>query len=157
MEAILAAVAEEPLLRETSERWRALELVRVRLARWFVGDLVAGATGDPAAPLARLEPDAEAWLASRTHNGVAGVTLRATPRERQQFLAAVQEAVYREEAHAGPAAHTAPIVLVTSPSARGAAALLLRDASPRGTVVSTAELEYAGIAPSAEPVWVASP
>jgi type III secretion protein V len=157
MEAILAAVAEEPLLRESSERWRALELVRVRLARWFVADLVAGPAGDPAAPFVRLEPDAEAWLASRTHNGVAGVTLRATARERQQFLAGVREALHREEAHAGPTAQAAPVVLVTSPSARGAAALLLRDASPRGTVVSTAELEYAGIALPTEPVWVASP
>ncbi len=125
--ALLEVVATEPRLRSVSERGRWLEVVRERLAGWWVRDLVAGHARLGAVRWVRPLPDAEAELESRVLVGEAGMRLALRPGERAAWLAGLR-------------GDSGPALVVTTPSARGAMAALVQRSVPHVAVVSTAEL-----------------
>ena len=126
--ALLEVVATEPRLRADSERGRWLEVVRERLAGWWVRDLVAGHARLGPVRWVRPVPDAESELGSRTLEGAAGLRLALRPGERAKWLAGLR----------GDSGGQA--LVVTTPSARAAMAALVQRSVPHVAVVSTAEL-----------------
>ena len=126
--ALLEVVATEPRLRSVSERGRWLEVVRERLAGWWVRDLLTGHARLGAVQWVRPLPDAEAELESRVLVGEAGLRLALRPGERAAWLAGLR----------GDSG--GPPLVVTTPSARAAMAALVQRSVPHVAVVSTAEL-----------------
>jgi type III secretion protein V len=126
--ALLEVVATEPRLKAASERGRWVEVVRERLAGWWVRDLVAGHARLGAVRWVRPVPDAESELASRVLAGEAGLRLALLPGERAAWLAGLR----------GDSG--GPPLVVTTPSVRAAMAALVQRSAPHIAVVSTAEL-----------------
>lgn len=167
--AILGVVAEDRRFRDDSERARHAELVRAQLATYWVPDVLDGLQRLGRPRWVRLSPDAEEQLAERTTHGEGGLTLRMSPFERQRWLDALRsepgaDPAPRERpapsmstvARLGPGA-TAPLVVLTSPRARPAAAALLAGTVPHVPVLSTTELERSGTAPAHEVRWLDPP
>ena len=126
--ALLDVVATEPRLKATSERGRWLEVVRERLAGWWVRDLVTGHARLGPVEWVRPVPDAESELASRVLAGEAGLRLTLGPGERATWLAGLR----------GDSG--GPPLVVTTPQVRAAMATLVQRSAPHIAVVSTAEL-----------------
>lgn len=137
--ALLEVVATEPRLRAASERGRWIEVVRERLAGWWVRDLVAGHARLGAVRWVRPVPDAESELASRVLAGEAGLRLALRPGERAAWLAGLR----------GDSG--GPPLVVTTPSVRAAMAALVQRSAPHIAVVSTAELSAVDLPLPGEP------
>jgi len=137
--ALLEVVATEPRLRAASERGRWIEVVRERLAGWWVRDLVAGHARLGAVRWVRPVPDAESELVSRVLAGEAGLRLALRPGERAAWLAGLR----------GDSG--GPPLVVTTPSVRAAMAALVQRSAPHIAVVSTAELSAVDLPLPGEP------
>lgn len=129
LSALLEVVATEPRLRAGSERGRWLEVVRERLAGWWVRDLVAGHALVGPVQWVRPLPDAEAELGSCVVAGEAGLRLALRPGQRAAWLAGLR----------GDSGGPPPLVVTTS-QVRAAMAALVQRSAPHIAVVSTAEL-----------------
>ncbi|HEY8379170.1 MAG TPA: FHIPEP family type III secretion protein, partial [Nannocystis sp.] len=129
---LLEAVASEPALRQASERGRWLEALRVRLAPMWVLDVIAARARLGPVVWVRPTPDAEAELCRRHVTGEGGARLRLSEAERRAWRSRVLAAGGEE----GP-----PPLVVCSPRARPAFALLLARGGPHVTVLSTGELQ----------------
>lgn len=160
--AILSVVAEDRRFRDPAERPRFAELVRAQLATYWVTDVLDGLARLGRVRWIRLTPDAEDLLAERTIRGEGGLTLRISAPERTEWIEALRA---HATGHVGPgeSAHPAeptpspsmstiarlgrsdPLVLLTSPGARPAAAALVAGAVPHVPVLSTHELERSGL------------
>ncbi len=145
LQAILAAIAESRRLRDPSERGQLPELLRTHLAGHWVHSVVDGVARAGDARWVRLDPDVEEELLERTHATNEGPALSLASSERARWRARILAA-------AGEGSD-APCVLVTTPRARRPAAALFDDSYPFVPVLSTAELERAGV-PHPDYAWV---
>ncbi|MCA9692187.1 MAG: FHIPEP family type III secretion protein [Myxococcales bacterium] len=146
MEALLAAVTEQPLLGERSERGRFVALARLHLAAYWAPALVASLRKRGPVCWLRPYPDAEEALLSNLVEGSGGAALAISPRARARWRAAI---VARG---AGTSA-----AILTTPRARGAFATLTAGLHPRIPVLSTAELDAIDLAADGETRWFDEP
>ena len=145
LQAILAAIAESRRLREPSERAQLPELMRTHLAGHWVHGVVDGVTRTGDARWVRLDPDLEEELLDRTLATSVGPALSLSGSDRATWRA--------RNLAAGGDDTDAPRVLVTTPRARRPAAALFDESYPFVPVLSTAELERAGL-PHPDYSWV---
>lgn len=164
--ALLEAVAAEPLLRQPEARARWLAALRERLAPHWVREVVAARARLGPLVYARPDPDAEAALLGLVMTGALRLRLRLAEPARQRWHAQVRAArAIGEEAADGEEAAAAanlPPLLVCSPRARPAFALLLARAAPHVTVLSTGELQEVDLPVPGEPggppaAWFTAP
>jgi flagellar biosynthesis component FlhA len=170
--AILAVVAEDRRFREPSERPRFAELAREQLATHWVTDVLDGLSRLGPMRWVRLSPDAEEALAEHVVQGQGGLELRMPAAERALWLDALRASPTPGE-HGDPAEPPLapsmstiawlgpqglrPVVLLTTPRARPAAAALVAGAVPHVPVLATTELARAGLEPPAHPRWLDPP
>jgi type III secretion protein V len=170
--AILAVVAEDRRFREPSERPRWPELVREQLAALWVTDVLDGLARLGHVRWIRLSPDAEEQLGEHVIQGQGGLALHMAAAERAQWLEALCSSASDPPAEPAPSPSIAPsmstiarlgpsgsgpVVLLTTPRARPAAAALVAGAVPHVPVLSTAELERSGLVPPADMHWLDPP
>lgn len=166
MRILLGALAEDAVFRERSERKNYPELARRRLAEYWIFAELEGLHRLGAPIFVRLTPDAEEELLEHYVSSVGGDMLTLSPKEKAAWVAAMANAgggdgdnVARASESmtmvAGISGAQAPMVLVTTPRARQAAALLVSGVTPRLPVLSTWELEVAKHAYT--PRWVSEP
>ena len=170
--AILSVVAEDRRFREPAERTRFAELAREQLAAHWVTDVLDGLSRLGHVRWIRLTPDAEEALAEHVVQGQAGTELRMPAAERTRWLDALLTPSVTGEAHEpaeplpAPSMSTVarlgphgpgPVVLLTSPRARLAAAALVAGAVPHVPVLSTRELERTGLPLPARARWLDPP
>jgi type III secretion protein V len=170
--AILAVVAEDRRFREASERPRFAELAREQLAAHWVTDVLDGLSRLGRARWVRLSPDAEEVLAEHVVQGQGGLELRMPATERALWLDALHASPAPTEhgepvepslapsmstlARLGPQS-LRPVVLLTTPRARLAAAALVAGAVPHVPVLATTELERSGLEPPDHARWLDPP
>jgi type III secretion protein V len=163
MRTLLGALAEGHRFRDRGERQRFPELVRLRVAEHWVFTQLDSLHRLGKPRWVRLTADAEEELLEHFTFGADGPSLALTPRDADAWLAAIREIA---GADAVPTAEPTlestvnrlpprPIVVVTTPRARPAAAQLVSGAIPRIPVFSTAELRLAR--EDYEPAWLAPP
>jgi type III secretion protein V len=173
--AILSVVAEDRRFREPSERPRFAELAREQLAAHWITDVLDGLSRLGRVRWVRLSPDAEEALAEHVIQGQAGIELRMPAPERTLWLEALHststageppELLEPPEPSISPSMSTVarlgphgpgPVVLLTSPRARLAAAALVAGAVPHVPVLSTRELERTGLPLPARARWLEPP
>ncbi len=163
MRTILGALAESPRFRDRSERARFPELVRLRVAEhWVFLQLDSlHRLGKPR--WVRLTADAEDELLEHFTLGADGPSLSLSPRDADAWLAAIRRAAGADAEEPAPATLEStvnrlpprPIIVVATPNARPAAALLVSGAIPRIPVFSTAELRIAR--EDFDPAWLSPP
>ncbi len=167
--AILAVVAEDRRFLDAGERPRFAELAREQLAAHWVVDVLDGLARLGAARWVRLTPDAEEVLDEHAVQGQAGTALRMPAAERARWIDALREVDVGAApaptapspsmstiARLGPSG-SGPVVLLTSPRGRAAAAALVCGTVPHVPVLSTAELERAGVEAPADVRWLDPP
>jgi type III secretion protein V len=152
LEVVLATLAESRRLRDPAERARLPELVRERLAAHWVPEVIDGLHRVGAPRWVRLSPDAEEQLLDRAVLGDDGLALGLPAREREEWLRRIRAAA--DESGTPDAPRRGPVVLLATPRARAAAAALVTGATPHIPVISTEELERAGVRPDADPIWL---
>lgn len=135
LDEVLAAAAAEPRFRRAEERPRWSSALRERLAGWFVREVVA-AHERAGLRWARPRPDAEQALLERVVASEGALQLCLSGLARRAWLGRVL---------AGGAEGETPPLVVCSPRARPAFALLLARSCPHVTVLSTGELQAAGV------------
>ncbi|MCH9682942.1 MAG: flagellar biosynthesis protein FlhA [Deltaproteobacteria bacterium] len=169
LSAILAAVAEDRRFRDTAERHRFAEIAREQLAPYWLPDVLDSVHSLGAPRWVRLTPDAEEALIERTVIGDTGLVLRMPSPERTTWIDRLREtpdgaapisptspATISTLARLGSHA-SGPLLLLTTPRARPAAAALLAGSAPHVPVLSTQELSQSAVelAPAVE--WVDLP
>lgn len=147
---IVATVAEDRRFRDPAERPRFGEYVRQRLASHWVPEVLDGVHRLGAPRWVRLSPDAEEWLAERTLVGAGGLSLRVNQTEREEWMDAMR---VDKDNMADPR----PLVLLTRPGARPAAAALVAGAVPHVPVLSTAELDASATEYAPQIEWLDPP
>lgn len=145
--AIMSTIAESRSLRDAEQRRELPERVRERLAQHWLPPLFDGLRRLGAPRWLRLDADAEADLMAVSVGREEGLVLTMDAQERSEWMQRI-----RSDEH-----DTGPVVLVTTPRARRAAAALVRSATPRIHVLSLAELDRAGVAADVRPEWLSAP
>ena len=150
---ILGAIAEGHRFREASERRHFPELVRSRLTpQWIFAQL--DSLHELGAPRwVRLDADAEDELLEAFSLSVDGPLLAMSTHDRARWLDAIRQSAAPDDSEPGKPPR--PIVLVATPKARLAAALVVAGAKPRIPALSTAELQVAE--ETFEPNWLEAP
>lgn len=138
---LLEAVAAEPTLRQPGERGRWLEALRVRLAPYWVKDVVEARARLGPVTWVRPSPDAEAALLGLWVAGEGGSRLRLSPAAQRGWRA---RALAAGEAGVPP-------LLVCSPRARPAFARLMGRGAPYVAVLSAGELQEVELPVPGEP------
>ena len=147
LHAILSTIAESRSLRDPAERDSLAERVRERLAPHWLPPVLDGLQHVGAPRWLRLDADAELDLTTATVASEEGLVLMMDADERRDWL----DKIRRDDSDASP------VVIVTTPRARRAAAELVATVRPRIHVLSLAELERAGITAALRPEWVSAP
>lgn len=149
MESLLSAIIQEPLFRHEGERSRWLELARTQLAGFWVRELISAHQRFHKIHWLRPTPDTEEELLGQSQ--VNGSTIA-----HEQWMHIVRKAGEQAELQHGA---RPSLMLLTTPRARYAFALLVQGSSPYIPVLSTAELKAAGLAIPAisSDQWIDSP
>ena len=164
MRTILGALAEGHRFRDRTERQHFPELVRLRVAEHWVFTQLDSLHRLGKPRWVRLTADAEEELLEHFTLASDGPTLGLAASEMAAWLAAIREAAGAASADPDPPSTLEstvnrlpprPIIVVASPQARPAAALLVSGAIPRIPVFSTAELRLAR--EDYDPAWLSPP
>jgi type III secretion protein V len=164
MRTILGALAESHRFRDRGERQHYPELVRLRVAEHWVFTQLDSLHRLGKPRWVRLTADAEEELLEHFTFASDGPTLGLSARDSAAWLAAIREAAGAASAEPDPPSTLEstvhrlpprPIIVVASPQARPAAALLVSGAIPRIPVFSTAELRLAR--EDYDPAWLSPP
>jgi type III secretion protein V len=157
---ILGVLAERRPCTDPDARRTWPERARLALAPyWMSGVLDAlGRLGPPR--WIRIEPDAEEELLDRWTTGDVGCMVAMSPAERArwhaQLLGVASDLAGPEDSNVtGP--RQGPIVVLTTPRSRQAAAQLFCELTPHIPVLTTAELQSARVALPEQPRWLTSP
>lgn len=149
---VLGALAEGERFRDPQERPFFSELLRLRLADHWVRPVLDGLRALGPVRVLKLTPDAESELMDAVVRGRDGLRIELYPRERERWRRALSGEAERLEA---ADRRKSPIVLVASPKARPAAAMVAAGSIPHVPVLSTAELARAG--EQLEAQWLDAP
>lgn len=133
---VLGVMAEGERFRDPQDRASFPELVRARLADHWVHAVMDGLAAIGPIRAIRLTPDAEGELVDALSRSDDGWVLRISTDERQRWRRAMRVEVSE------PA--RTPLLVIATPRARKAIALLLSGAAPHIPVVSTAEVARTG-------------
>ncbi len=145
--ALLGVIAEDPRFRKPSERARFCELVRERLAPYWLHDVLEAHTRLGEVTFVRPTPDLEDALGERANVGIAGVAVELTTDERNTL-------VERIRARTRGAHQESPIMLIATPHARPIVAAALRGSTPPMAVLSTGEMQSAGLTLPKRTEWI---
>jgi len=146
LHAVLSTIAESRVLRDPAQRAELPARVRERLAAHWLPPLVDGLHRVGTPRWVRLDADAEQDLLAATVARDEGIVLTMDGEERAEWL---------EQIRGGP--EGGPVVIVTTPRARRAAAELVAAVRPHIHALSTVELEGAGASGQVEPHWLSAP
>lgn len=160
MRMVLSTLAESRRFCDAAERPQWPEIARLRLAPYWMHEVLDALSRLGPPRWVRLDPEAEDELLDRVTVAEDGLMLSATSGERAQWHAQLlQVAEVAGDVADGnvPGIRRGPIVVLTTPKARRAAAELFSGMTPHVPVLSTAELQRAH-APAPQPVrWLAPP
>ncbi len=169
LSAILGVVAEDRRFGDAVERHRFAEIVRETLAAYWVPDVLDSLDSLGQPRWIRLTPDAEELLLDRALVGDTGLVLRMSAPQRRSWIERLREIPEDLAQPDAPAdatlstmarlgSHpTGPIVLLTTPRARPAAAALLAGSVPHVPVVSTSELDGCAVDLTPSVRWIEPP
>lgn len=135
LHAVLSTIAESRVLRDPAQRAELPARVRERLAAHWLPPLVDGLHRVGTPRWVRLDADAEQDLLAATVTREEGLVLTMDDGERAEWVEQI-----RGETEGGP------VVIVATPRARRAAAELVASVRPHIHVLSTTELDGAGVA-----------
>ena len=146
LHAVLSTIAESRSLRDPDQRAELPARVRERLAAHWLPPLIDGLHRVGTPRWVRLDADAEQDLLAAAVTREEGTVLTMDPSERSEWV---------EQIRGQPA--TGPVVIVTTPKARRAAAELVASVRPHIHVLSIAELDGAGAVGQVTPEWMSAP
>ena len=123
---ILGTMAEGRRFADPAERPHFAEIVRRRLTLHWVHPVVDGLRQQARTRWVRLTPDAEQELLDRAASTAEGTALNLTHGERNRWREALESGAAPED----PDTELGPLVLITTPRARQAAAALTHGKTP---------------------------
>lgn len=148
MRTLLSAIVDAPRPESALEKAESIEWVRQRLAPLWLQDVIDAVERLGPPRWVRPDPELEDELLDHEVLGVHGRRTRLAAEERAQWVA-------RLTSRPSDAATAGPLVVLTSPRARPIVADVLAGVTPHVPVLSTAELDAAGIAVPSAVHWLA--
>jgi type III secretion protein V len=155
MRTLLAAIVDTPKAESAGDRARLVEWVRQRLAPLWVQDVIDALERLGPPHWVRPDPDLEDELLDREIIGAIGKRTHFAADERAQWVERLTSRPAAGDAGRTDADIVRPVVVLTSPRARPMVADALTGVTPHVPVLSTAELDAAGIAVPTDVHWLA--